>query len=183
MLIEWDKIAEYQDGKLFWKINTFSGRYHDKPAAIAGKEMGSIKNGGYWHFSYRRKWYLRHVIVWILHNGPIPDGFVVDHIKSVQDTGGIADDRIENLQLLTIATNSRKGGGASANKTNKSSKRRGVSIDSRYPGKPWRARMKIKDKVLCLNFATEKEAITQREEWEKIYCGEDYDKETSGVSS
>lgn len=39
-------------------------------------------------------------MVWELHNGPIPDGLVVDHLNGVR-----TDDRIENLQLVTTQEN------------------------------------------------------------------------------
>lgn len=46
---------------------------------------------------------LVHRLVWIAFKGDIPDGMVVDHINFKRD-----DNRIENLQLLTIEENSSK---------------------------------------------------------------------------
>lgn len=46
---------------------------------------------------------LVHRLVWMTFKGQIPDGMVVDHINYIRH-----DNRIENLQLLTIEENSRK---------------------------------------------------------------------------
>lgn len=43
--IEWGEVVEYREGRLYWKINTFSGRYDNHPAAVAGKEAGTMKSG------------------------------------------------------------------------------------------------------------------------------------------
>jgi hypothetical protein len=42
-------------------------------------------------------------LVWIYHNGDIPDNLVVDHINHIRH-----DDRIENLQLLSYSDNCKK---------------------------------------------------------------------------
>uniref|UniRef100_A0AAU7PIQ4 HNH endonuclease n=1 Tax=Salmonella phage SalP219 TaxID=3158864 RepID=A0AAU7PIQ4_9CAUD len=167
---DWGSIVEYRDGKLYWKVNTFSGRNHNHPAAVIGKEAGSISGKGYCTIRFQGYRCYRHVIVWLLHHGPIPKGLQVDHIKSLRETGGVADDRITNLQLLTRGTNTRKGGGNMPNSSNKSSARRGVSWDRGYPSKPWRARITVDGKVLLKNFDSFNEASQQRELWEKEYC-------------
>ncbi|HBT0444778.1 TPA: HNH endonuclease [Klebsiella pneumoniae] len=168
--INWEEIVEYKEGRLYWKIDTFSGRCYNLPAAVKGREVGARKNGGYWHFSYKNRHYLRHVVVWLLFNKEVPEGCIIDHIKSIKETGGISDDRIENLQAIDMSKNIRKGSGSIPNKTNKSSNRRGVSIDTKYKKKPWRARMRVENKMLCKNFETFEEAVIQREIWESIYC-------------
>jgi hypothetical protein len=45
-----------------------------------------------------------HRVVWEIVNGPIPDGFTVDHINNDKQ-----DNRIENLQLLSAKENIVKG--------------------------------------------------------------------------
>jgi hypothetical protein len=171
---DWGEILEYRDGKLFWKVNTFSGRNYNHPAAIAGNEAGSKSGKGYYTIRYQGHRCYRHVIVWMLHHGPVPNGLQVDHIKSVRETSGVADDRIENLQLLRRGTNTRKGGGKTANISNKYSSRRGVSLDRGYPTKPWRARITVDGKVLMKNFKDFDDAVKQREDWEKQYCNDSY---------
>lgn len=173
--VDWSSIVEYRDGKLYWKVNTFSGRMRNHPAAIAGKEAGSLSGKGYCTVRFQGHRCYRHVIVWMLHNGPIPENLQVDHIKSLKQTGGVADDRIENLQLLTCGTNTRKGGGDAPNSSNKYSSRRGVSWDRGYPSKPWRARITVNGKVLVKNFENFNEASRQRELWEEEYCKEGYE--------
>jgi hypothetical protein len=75
------KDITYKDGKLYRK----------------GKEIGSPNyNTGYYRVSVDKKIYGRSRLVWILHNGPIPEGMEVCHINGVRH-----DDRIENLKLCT----------------------------------------------------------------------------------
>lgn len=173
--LDWSEILEYSEGKVYWKVNTFSGRLGNHPAAVVGKEAGS-KSGKRGYFTIRFQGFrcYRHVVIWEMHNGPVPKGYQIDHIRSVKETGGVADDRIENLQILTCGANTRKGGGTSANKSNKSSCRRGVSLDKKYPSKPWRTRITVDGKVLLKNFKTFEEAVKQRECWEEMYCNDLY---------
>lgn len=47
------------------------------------------------------KQYYRHHIVWMMHNGPIPEGMQIDH-----ENRNAFDDKIENLRLTTPSQNS-----------------------------------------------------------------------------
>ena len=76
-----------------------------------GNEAGSIVNGGYVSVyvnnGVNRK--MAHKIIWEMFNGTIPEGMELDHIN-----GNPADNRIENLQLLshhqnTLRKNKSKG--------------------------------------------------------------------------
>ena len=89
------ELFRYEAGKLFWRI---------KPATFIdpGDEAGCACRDR-WSVGYKRKSYRRARLVWMLHHGDIPDGLVIDHINNIHD-----DDRIENLQALTMRQNTIK---------------------------------------------------------------------------
>lgn len=71
---------------------------------LKGRRAGAIagtKNAqGYWTVQVCGKKLRAHRLIWEMHNGPIPDGYVVDHIN--QDP---SDNRLENLRLATLSEN------------------------------------------------------------------------------
>lgn len=71
---------------------------------LKGRRAGAIagtKNArGYWTVQVCGKKLRAHRLLWEMHNGPIPDGYVVDHIN--QD---LSDNRLENLRLATLSEN------------------------------------------------------------------------------
>jgi hypothetical protein len=66
----------------------------------------------------------------MINNKPIPDGFQIDH-----KDGNRSNNRIENLQLITSAQNSRARNGA--NKTNKNGF---LGVSKHVNGKSWLSR-------------------------------------------
>lgn len=66
----------------------------------AGAVAGTKKAKGYWEVQVCGKKLRAHRLIWEMHNGPIPEGYVVDHIN--QDPG---DNRLENLRLATPSEN------------------------------------------------------------------------------
>jgi len=87
---------EYRDGNLYWKVANSN-------SVKVGQKVGHISPSGYGRVNIDCKKYLLHRIIWQLHYGSIPDNLQVDHINSNK-----LDNRIENLQLLTLAKNSQR---------------------------------------------------------------------------
>lgn len=74
--------------KLCWKESV---NYKIK----AGDCCGSLdRSRGYWLTCYKGKKHKVHRLIWELFNGPIPDGFMIDHKIG-------KDNSIENLRLAT----------------------------------------------------------------------------------
>ena len=77
----------YDKGILYWQTT----------GTVAGSKKGK---GDYWEISKGKKRMLRHRAVWIMHNGPIPEGKVINHINGIP-----GDDRIENLEVVSQKEN------------------------------------------------------------------------------
>lgn len=89
-LNELRETVEYQDGRLYWLKRTH-----------AGQPVGGVKTSkGYVRFWFNGRLVRYHRAVWELHNGPIPEGMVIDHIN-----GNKQDNCIENLRLVSHTGN------------------------------------------------------------------------------
>jgi hypothetical protein len=87
-------IFEYRsDGSLLWRANRSS-------RARAGCRAGSAHKSGYRHIKIGSKNLKEHRIVWIMHFGPIPDGYELDHIDLNR-----SNNKISNLRLATRSQN------------------------------------------------------------------------------
>lgn len=141
-------VFEYRDGYLYWK----SGLKRANDGSIRQYPEGAVAGGfgskGYWQVSYKNRKYLAHNVVWELHNGPVPEGFTVDH-RDRNPT----NNRIENLRLATKTQQSANTKKWSLSKT--ASRWKGV-IAWRKPGK-WRLFVKGK---YCGLFDCEYDAAT-----------------------
>ena len=102
-------------GKKFYIHPIFSKYAASKEGEILNVKTGRIlkknlNDNGYYLFRIsdknlsKPKTYYIHRFEWECVRGDIPEGFVIDHIDSVK-----TNNKIENLQLLTLAENVRKG--------------------------------------------------------------------------
>ena len=102
-------------GKKFYIHPIFSNYAASKDGEILNVPTGRIlktnlNNNGYYHFRVngkkliKPKNYLIHRFEWECVKGVIPEGFVIDHFDSVK-----TNNKMENLQLLTLKENAQKG--------------------------------------------------------------------------
>lgn len=101
--IEFNETFIYKDGVLCWSNNGIN--------LNPGKAAGSLSMHGYWHINLRGKYYRRARVVWIMHNGEIPEGIEVDH----KDRSGF-NDTLSNLRLKDRSGNAHNRGVQSNNK-------------------------------------------------------------------
>ena len=104
------------DGKKFYIHPNFTNYAASKDGEILNVKTGRILKKkltyqGYYQFQIsdkkkliRPKNYYIHRFEWECVKGDIPEGYVVDHCDSVK-----TNNKIENLQLLTVSENIRKG--------------------------------------------------------------------------
>lgn len=90
--------------KKLFSYNTTTGILRQKVRTSKrvkiGDVIGNKRKDGYIRTEINGKGYLAHRLVWVLHNGDIPNGMQIDHINGVRD-----DNRIENLRLATRSIN------------------------------------------------------------------------------
>ncbi|QVW27770.1 HNH endonuclease [Hafnia phage Pocis76] len=91
------EMLTYSDGTLYWK-EWRRGVRRDMVA-------GSITKNGYVSVGAKGVKTYAHRIVWVMFNGDIPDGVEIDHINHDR-----ADNRIENLRLVSRAENLKNKG-------------------------------------------------------------------------
>lgn len=118
----------------------------------AGERVGYIcRKSGYVRFRHATGNLYVHRLIWELFNGAIPDGMQIDHIN-----GDRADNRIENLRLVTQQSNLRNARMRDSNRT-------GITGVTRLPSGRFRARIGDKGRTIYLgNFDSELSARNAR---------------------
>lgn len=134
------ELLDYKDGMLFWKVKKVSQRKAGERAGSLAKDTGRRIIG----IDLRR--YREHVIIWILHNGPIPNGLEIDH----KDRNPL-NNKIENLRVCTHRDNNRN---LSLSKLNTSGYK-GVSWSKTM--NKWESRIKCNNKNIILGYYDKKE--------------------------
>ena len=86
---------DYIDGELYWKV-VYSRRLR------VGQKAGDIDGTGYRRVMMGKQHYKMHRLIWIMFNGDIPQGLIVDHVDRNK-----ANNRIENLRLASKSANNR----------------------------------------------------------------------------
>ena len=136
---------KYKDGTL-WKTAWQRSDGKSYQARIV-----SVKNNtstGYCKIGFNNKTEYYHRVVWILANGDIPDGFVIDHIN-----GDKLDNRLENLRAVPHYINS----------NNKTHHRNGRLVGCWFDekNKKWIVRPRIRDERFYVGlYETEHDAHT-----------------------
>jgi hypothetical protein len=130
---------------VLFKYDSEQGTLHWLPQP--GKRCNSVRSRagcfstkGYRVIRIDNCLYKEHRIIWVMNNGPIPDGFVVDHIDR-----NPSNNKLDNLRLVS----------SSVNNINKCSK--GVSYDKARD--KWKAQLVFEGKqVLNKRFDSYEEA-------------------------
>lgn len=92
-----NELFSYSCGKLFYNPKKVAAGADKRfNTMFAGKEAGSKKDDGYVMISINKELFSRSHLVFIMHNGEIPDGFEIDHIDTNR-----SNDNFENLRLAT----------------------------------------------------------------------------------
>jgi hypothetical protein len=67
---------------------------------VVGTQVGGMDKDGYAYFHLHKKRWPIHRMAWVLTQGPIPDGYEIDHID-----GNRANNKLTNLRLVTRSEN------------------------------------------------------------------------------
>lgn len=112
---------DQESGRLYWKKRPIEHFRNERGfkcfnAQKSGKEAGCISRHGeidYYKVRLNKsKLYFSHRVIWVMHNGDIPDGLDIDH----KDGDGL-NNRLDNLRVVTHSGNMKNRRLASHNKS------------------------------------------------------------------
>ena len=132
-----------------------AGAKHSAPGSPTGfaRAIGFIVDG-------RKTPLLAHRVVWIMANGPIPEGMVIDHVN-----GDNCDNRLVNLRLATHSQNMRN------RKVHKQSRWKVAGVKKHH--RRWHAHITVDHITYQLgSFATIQQAAEARRQAEIKYFGQ-----------
>ena len=124
--INWSDYFYYDEtgpSCLRWKVDVCSGRYGNRKNVMAGDFINRTDKYGYYTVTVSKNTYKVHRIIYSIHKGEIPDGFVIDHID-----GDNRNNKLENLRAVTTQVNARNSKKYATN----SSGINGVSLQHSY---------------------------------------------------
>lgn len=142
--MNWNDIFDYKDGHLFWKTGELAGTPHSM---------------GYLQITFKGNLYVVHRVIWEMHHGPIPKGFIIDH-----DDRNKLNNKIDNLVLKTYQGNQRN---RSKGKNNKSGF---TGVSWQASRKSWKAFIGVNGKTINLgSFKDIEAALALRLQAEAAY--------------
>lgn len=89
---KYNKNFEYSQGELLWKV---PGKRR-----VVGSPAGSLRKDGYLEVGLNGKRERVHRVIWKMHNGEIPEGYIIDHID-----GNPLNNLLENLRCIPKGVN------------------------------------------------------------------------------
>lgn len=156
----WFDYFIYSNGLLLWE-NKRSNSCNDVAGCIdkiSGYRLVTLTINGV------KKRYYQHRIIWEMHNGPIPDGFEIDHIDHDR-----TNNKIDNLRLASKRDNKR-------NYTRLKNNTSGITGVCWHKGfKKWQATIYDNDgrRVYLGRFDNIEDACRARKVAEMTYCYHD----------
>lgn len=138
-------------------------RRKSRGGKLAGTKVGAKHHrNGYYTVKITKDQYYLHRLIWIYHNGSIPEGYQIDHKDRDK-----SNNRIENLRPATNSQNQMNGFLSTKN----TSGVKGVHWHSQR--RKWYAYIMIDGKRLYLGyFDTFEDAVAARLTAEKLYFGD-----------
>lgn len=129
--MNYHELFYYKNNVLYWKEREVTGRGANLSAKVFNQPVGYKHSGARSKTTYLRarlglKQVMVHRIIWEMHYGPTPGGFVIDHV----DGNGL-NNSLDNLRLVSRIENARNY----PRQSNNTSGVVGVSKD----GNKWRA--------------------------------------------